>query len=105
MVIASTEPRRLGSSSGARLRFGEEEKAEGAWAGRRLLFLDEKPAFELSFWCATCQFLFQREPGANETLSLQELESRLADGVDGFDDEVVGAFGGLLTDGEYLPLL
>jgi len=38
--------RTLGQES-ARLRFGEEAKAEGIWTGRRLLFLDEKPAFEL----------------------------------------------------------
>lgn len=95
----------LGTESGARLRFGEEDKAEGAWAGRRLLFLDEKPAFELSFWCGTCQFLFKRESGADETLSLTAVESRLAAGLDDLDEEVITAFAALLPRGEYVPLL
>ena len=105
MVIATAPSRRLGAESGARVRFGEEEKAEGAWAGRRLLFLDEKPAFELSFWCGTCQFLFRREDGANERLSIDALEAHLAEGVHDLDDDVVNAFAALLTAENYLPLL
>ena len=105
MVIATGPPRALGTESEPRLRFGEEEKAEGAWAGRRLLLLDEKPAFELSFWCGTCQFLFKREPGANETVSLAGVEARLATGIDHLDEEVISAFAGLLPRGDYVPLL
>jgi hypothetical protein len=87
------------------MRFGEEEKAAGAWAGRRLLFLDEKPAFELSFWCGTCQFLFKRQYGANETTSLVDFEARLAEGLEELDDAVIAEFAALLPRGEYLPLL
>jgi hypothetical protein len=105
MVVASSPVRTLGVESGARVRFGAEEKAEGTWAGRRLLFLDEKPAFELSFWCGTCQFLFKRQYGANDTVSLTEMEERLADGVDGLDDEVITTFASLLPTREYLPML
>jgi hypothetical protein len=105
MVIATGPPSALGTESGARLGFGEEEKAEGAWAGRRLLFLDEKPAFELSFWCGTCQFLFKREYGANETVSLADVDGRLAAGIDDLDEEVISAFAALLPLGEYVPLL
>jgi hypothetical protein len=105
MVLASAAARVLGVEMEARVRFGEEDKAEGAWSGRRLLFLDEKPAFELSFWCGTCQFLFKRQYGAKETLSLAETEDRLAEGVDDLDDEVVSRFASLLPAGEYLPLL
>lgn len=105
MVIATGPPRTLGTESGARLRIGEEEKAEGAWAGRRFLFLDEKPAFELSFWCGTCQFLFKREHGSNETLSLADVEARLAVGLDDLNEDVIGAFAALLPLGEYIPLL
>lgn len=95
----------FGVESGARVRFGEEEKAGGAWAGRRLLLLDERPAFELSFWCGTCQFLFKRQYGASETVSLEDMEDRLAEGVDGLDEDVIATFAGLLPAGEYVPLL
>ena len=105
VILESAPARRLGVQSGARVRFGEEEKADGAWAGRRLLLLDDKPAFELSFWCGTCQFLFRREYGANETVSLPDLEARLAAGIDRLDEKVLTAFGALLPVGEYVPLL
>jgi hypothetical protein len=105
MVLASAPVRTLGAESGARLCFGEEEKAEGAWAGRRLLFLDDKPAYELSFWCGTCQFLFQREYGANQTVSLPDVEARLVDGVSGLDEEVIDKYTALLPLGQYVPLL
>ena len=105
MVLASAPARTLGVESGARVRFGEEEKAEGAYAGRRVLFLDDKAAFELSFWCGTCQFLFKRQYGANETVSLADMEERLADGIAALDEDVISTFGSLLPAGEYLPLL
>lgn len=88
-----------------RLVFGEEPKAEGSWAGRRSLQLDGTPAFELSYWCGTCQFLFRRLEGANATVSITELESALNDGLDRVEDDVVEAFGSLLGRGIYIPLL
>ncbi len=87
------------------MRLGEEPKPEGAWAGRRLLWLDEKPAFELSFWCGTCPFLFKRLEGSNGTVSLAETESRLADGIEDLDENIINRFGGLLPAGAYLPML
>lgn len=103
-VIASAPPRMLGVEA-PQLRFGEEAKAEGAWAGRRLMWLGEKPAFELSFWCGTCPFLFKRLDGSNETVSLEAFESQLAAGLDGLDEEVVNRFAALLPRAEYIPLL
>ncbi len=104
MLLAAGCVQTLGASK-PRLVFGEEPKVPGAWAGRRVLSLDEKPAFELSFWCGTCQFLFKRLEGATQTLSLGGLQQRLTDGLDGLDDEVIRAFAALLPLGEYLPLL
>lgn len=104
VLIAAGPPRRLGGSP-SRVSFGEEPKQAGAYAGRRVLSLDEKPAFELSFWCGTCQFLFQRLEGANDTLSLHALTKRLAEGLDRLDDEVIDDFAMLLPEGDYLPLL
>lgn len=104
MSVSAGRVVRLGVPD-SRLRFGEEPKAPGAWAGRRVLSLDERPAFELSFWCGTCQFLFRRLEGANDTLSLDDLQMRLSDGLRGLDDEVIAAFAQLLPEDEYLPLL
>lgn len=96
MLHAAGDARPLGSAE-PRLVFGDQ--------ARRLLLLDEKPAFELSPWCGTCQFLFQRLEGANDSLSLDELQSRLSAGLDDLDDEVIRSFGSLLEQGTYLPLL
>ena len=84
---------------------GEEPKAEGSWAGRRSLQLDDKPAFELSYWCGTCQFLFRRLEGSNATVSVAELEAALNDGLDHIEDDVLVTFAGLLGRGTYIPLL
>jgi hypothetical protein len=104
MLLKADTPRIIGGNS-PRLVFGEEAKATGAWAGRRLLLLDDKPAFELSFWCGTCQFVFQRLEGANAKLSLDELQQRLALGLDDLDAAVISGFAPLLAKGNYLPLL
>jgi hypothetical protein len=69
------------------------------------LFLDEKPAFELSFWCGTCPLLFERLEGANDSLSLGEMQETLAAGLDALDGDVLQRFGELLEEGEYVPLL
>ena len=65
----------------------------------------DRPAFELSFWCGTCPFLFKRLEGASRTLSIPELADRLAVGIAGIDVEVVSAFADLLPSGLYQPLL
>lgn len=84
---------------------GEEEKLPGAWAGRRLLSVEGKSAFELGFWCGTCPFLFERLKGASQTLSIDALQDRLNAGLAAVDDQVTRRFGDLLSKGEYLPLL
>jgi len=96
MLLAAGDARALGSAE-PRLIFGDQ--------ARRLLLLDEQPAFELSHWCGTCQFLFQRLEGANDSLSLDELQARLSAGLDDLDDKVIRSVGALLEQGTYLPLL
>ncbi|MEV7016107.1 hypothetical protein [Streptomyces sp. NPDC093991] len=104
MVVG--EPRRLGvPGHEARLSFETELHGLGAAPRRRLLTLDGKPAFELSMWCGTCQFLFRRLEGADGTLSLEDLRERLANRISGLDDGILTAFGSLLPEGDYLPLL
>jgi len=96
VLHAAGDARLLGSVE-PRLVFGDQ--------ARRLLLLDEQPAFELSHWCGTCQFLFQRLGGADERLSLGELQARLSAALDDLDDEVITRFAALLEQGTYLPLL
>lgn len=104
MVVSWRSPVRLGSAD-PRLVIGEGPKAEGQWTGRRLLIVDGSPAFEISYWCGTCQFLFERLEGSNQTLSLDELQKTLNQGVTELEPAVLEAFGSLLEKGRYLPLL
>ena len=104
MLLAVGPLRSLGGSP-SRLTFGQGPKPDGGGPGRRLISLDDKPAFELSWWCGTCAFLFQRLEGAHETMSIAGLQQRLGDGVDGLDDHVIREFEQLLPEGAYLPLL
>ncbi|MER6677653.1 hypothetical protein [Streptomyces sp. NPDC000983] len=100
------EPRRLGAAgTEARLRFETEPQDSGAGPRRRLLALDGRPAFELSFYCGTCQFLFRRLEGANQTLSIESMGERLAGKPVDLDGDILRTFGSLLPRGDYLPLL
>jgi hypothetical protein len=105
MLIDAAPPRTIGVADQPALRFGEAAKPAGAWAGRRLIWLGDGPAFELSYWCGTCGLLFKRLEGANETLSLPQLEQSLSTGLDHVDDAVVEAFGALLPKAAYQPML
>jgi hypothetical protein len=105
MLLTTGDTLALGVGSEPRLKFGEATKDEGSWAGRRLLYVDQAPAFELSYWCGTCPFLFERLEGANTTLSISEMQHRLAAGLDGLDSEVIGEFGRLLAHDDYVPML
>ncbi|MEU7820551.1 hypothetical protein [Catellatospora sp. NPDC049133] len=105
MLISAGPVQSLGTESEPRLRFGEDAKPDGAWRGRRFLWLGDKPAYELSFWCGTCAFLFERMEGANETCSIADVEHRLTDGLHDIDQDVVTRFSELLPRGDYLPLL
>jgi hypothetical protein len=106
VVLIATDPARaLGSKSTARLHFGEAPKPKGAWAGKRLLWLDGRGAFELSLWCGTCPFLFERLDGANGTLSIAALEERLAQGMAAIEPAIVERFAQLLDPGSYIPML
>ncbi len=104
MQVTWRNPVQLGSSE-PRVVIGEGPKAERTWAGRRLLMIDDEPAFELSFWCGTCQFLFERLQGSTQTLSLDEVQEVLNRGLTDLEPAVLDVFGGLLEEGRYLPML
>ncbi|PNG20016.1 hypothetical protein C1J00_22540 [Streptomyces cahuitamycinicus] len=48
--------------------------------------VDGEPAFELSFWCGTCPFLFRRLETARQTLSLERVQERLTGALADLDD-------------------
>ncbi|MER7515321.1 hypothetical protein [Streptomyces sp. NPDC126499] len=106
-MIKTGDPRSLGvPSSEARLHFGAELQELGGGPRRRLLMVDDEPAFELSFYCGTCPLLFRRLETAREKVSLESMQDRLTGALDDPDDRgVIDAFGALLPEGEYLPLL
>jgi hypothetical protein len=106
VIIETAQVGRFGvEESAALLRFGEEPKPDGAWAGRRLLWLGDKAAFDLTFWCGTCPVTFERLAGANRTLSVAELEQTLARGLEHIDPTVMAAFAEVLPAARYLPIL
>jgi hypothetical protein len=107
MLVEIGVPRELGVAAESRLSFSApmRETPEGRQFNPRQLLLDDRPAFELSFWCGTCSFLFERLQGSNEKLSLESQQDRLNQGLAAIDLEVLGAFGALLPRGEYLPML
>ncbi|MFD7261699.1 hypothetical protein [Streptomyces sp. NPDC059874] len=106
-MIKLGDPRSLGlPAPEARLRFDTELQEIGGGPRRRLLMVDDEPAFELSFYCGTCPLLFRRLEGAREKLSLEIVQEQLTGALDDPDDDrVIDAFGALLPEGEYLPLL
>jgi hypothetical protein len=97
VLIASSPAVTLGVTFGTRVRFSEQ-----GW--ERWLWLDDRPTFDVT-WCGTCPFLFKRLDGSATTLSVPELQDRLADGLDGLDRDVITAFAQLLPRGVYRPML
>jgi hypothetical protein len=104
MLLAVGGHRTLGTATEPRLRFVEAGESDPVLAGRRLLTVDDVPAFELSFWCGTCEFLFERLAGATTTFSSGDPHAGTT-GPDGIDDAVISRFGALLPEGRYQPLL
>jgi len=116
VLVSAFPPRRLGLPiEQAPLHFGRADgklpKDFGPGTGpapfsARYLFMSGKPAFELSLWCGTCPFLFERKEGANGTLSAEvEVMSELESAVESVDDRILAPFSSLLPEGQFLPLL
>lgn len=98
------EPVRTGVADSP-LRFVEGQPRPGAWRGRRYLAVGDQNAFELSYWCGTCPFLFRRLEGANGTLSVEGFADLLTAGLDGDGRQLAELVAPLLPEGQYLPLL
>ena len=104
MQVEWLPPVELGSTE-PRVVFGEGPKSSRQWMGQRRLEIDGVPAFKISFWCGTCQFLFERLEGSNKTVSLDDVQDTLNRGLATLDPIVLDRFGALLEEGRYLPML
>ena len=71
----------------------------------RYLTLHGKRAYQLSWSCGTCGLVFERQTAAQETVSIEMLRSRLADGLSHIEDEVVDAFSTVIPRGAYCVAL
>lgn len=73
--------------------------------GRRELAIRGQAAFELSFWCGTCAFLFEKLDPDLQKVDFAAFSERLRSGLNHIDRALVKAVGSLLEKGTYLPLL
>jgi len=105
VLVSSLPPIRFGvPDERAPLRFGPADP-ETPFSDRSL-FMAGEPAFELSYWCGTCPFLFERKGGANGTLSAEvELSQDLERPLSVIDHRILVPFASLVPEGEFLPLL
>jgi hypothetical protein len=68
----------------------------------RHLTLQGKAAYELSFSCGTCSFLFERLEGANSTVSVLEIDATLRDGIKSIDSQLLTLIAPILPQGNYV---
>lgn len=87
----------------SRLSFEVERGPVGI--GKRYLLIDGKRAFDLGIDCQTCSLLFQRLPGANQSVEIEQTAEALHKGISSLSDAVVRTVGTGLPEGEYLALL
>lgn len=98
-MLHITEHQRIQTgSSSSRLQFETESFL-------RYLVLDGKRAYNLGLCCQTCSLLFERLPGADQTLEIDATAEALRGGVGALDEDVVRAIGRGLPLGEYEVLL
>jgi hypothetical protein len=100
--VLQRKPLKIGSST-SRLRFESDSGPVGV--GSRFLLLDGKRAYDLGINCQTCATLFQRLPGANQSLKIEETAEALRHVVQSLDEEVVSTVGLGLPEDEYIGAL
>jgi hypothetical protein len=100
--VLQRKPLKIGSAT-SRLRF--ESDIGPAGLGSRFLLLDGKRAYDLGINCQTCATLFQRLPGANQSLKIQETAEALRRVVQSLDEEVVSTVALGLPEDEYIGAL
>jgi hypothetical protein len=68
----------------------------------RYLTLHDKRAYELSFSCGTCYFLFERLDGANSTVSVKELDKVLQEGITTIEGALLEHLAPIIPAGRYV---
>lgn len=104
MLLSAGSIRHLTGSDQAPLTFSVPERSN-RFPFRRLLLAGET-SFELSSWCGTCPFVFERKEGANQRPSeVCEALTGLSETVEVIDDDLLAAISPTVPAGDYLPLL
>lgn len=71
----------------------------------RFLTIEGVPAYHLGNVCDTCSFFFERLNGANQGVSPSEVSESLREGLEDFDDSLLGKIKPILPAGEYIASL
>jgi hypothetical protein len=87
----------------SRLRIEAERGPVGI--ANRYLSIDGKRAYNLGIDCQTCSLLFERLPGANQSVQIAETAEALRKGVASLSNPVVETVGAGLPQEEYLAFL
>lgn len=76
------------------------ERYADTGSGRRLTVAG-KPAYNLSPLCDTCDFIFERMEGANQSAGSEAVEGALRSGLDSHETAVVEGAASAVPDGDY----
>jgi hypothetical protein len=97
--------RKLMNAGSATSRLKFEADLGPVQIGARYLLLDGKRAYNLGINCQTCATLFQRLPGANQSLRIREAVEALRNVVDSLSQDVVSTVALGLPEDEYFAAL
>ncbi|MHA6250394.1 hypothetical protein [Oceanobacillus sp. CAU 1775] len=79
-----------------------ETAGGGHWAAwDRYLTIEGKKAFHIGNICGTCEFFFERLPGASTGVSPREISKTLEQGLTNLDNDLLSKVSAILPTGEY----
>jgi hypothetical protein len=90
-------------STQAPIEFEHSGRSKGLFT--RYLTLHGKRAYELSFSCGTCHFLFERMDGARMAVQVNELVDVLRKGVRSLDTDIIDRVSSIIPEGNYVVTL
>lgn len=97
MTILETAAHTVTGSSSI-VGFRDDRSGNGPW---RALTIEGKPAYDLGTMCDTCDFVFERMTGANQSVEPAGLADALRSGLPALDARTVSTAGQALPDGDY----
>lgn len=86
------------TGSDSTVGFRDDRSGDGPW---RSLTIEGKPAFDLGTMCDTCDFIFERMTGANQSVEPTGIADSLRVGLSTLDGDTVMSAGRALPDGDY----